>query len=97
MAEFVENPRPFTPDQLGERWGCSGETIRQMVKRGELRGFRIGRMIRIPQKEVEEFECQTSKSEGCAADCASTGRVQTESECVVSLKHAPERKRKSKQ
>ncbi|WP_110365780.1 helix-turn-helix domain-containing protein [Tritonibacter mobilis] len=85
-------PKPFTPDQLGERWGCSGETVRQLVKRGELRGFRIGRMIRIPQKEVEEFECQTSILEDCAAACASTGRGRTESECVVNLRHAPERK-----
>jgi excisionase family DNA binding protein len=54
-------PRPATPDMLGERWGCSAETVRQMVKRGELRGFRVGRMIRIPWDAVEELEaCKTS-------------------------------------
>lgn len=48
--------RPYTPDSLAERWGVSAETVRQLVKRGELPGFRVGRMIRIPVQAVEEFE-----------------------------------------
>lgn len=34
--------RPFTPEALAERWDCSAETIRQMIHRGELAGFRVG-------------------------------------------------------
>lgn len=37
--------RPFTCDTLADRWGCSAETIRQMVVSGRLPGFRVGRMI----------------------------------------------------
>jgi excisionase family DNA binding protein len=50
-------PRPFTPESLGERWGCSAEKIRQMFHSGELAGFRLGKLIRIPAVEVERFEC----------------------------------------
>ncbi len=48
--------RPMTPEMLAERWMVSAETVRQLVKRGELRGFRVGRMIRIPADAVEEYE-----------------------------------------
>ena len=48
--------RPYTPDTLAARWECSAETIRQMVHRGELPAFRVGRMLRIPASAVEERE-----------------------------------------
>ncbi|OWV64274.1 hypothetical protein CDZ97_10330 [Mameliella alba] len=90
-------PRPLTPDMLAERWQCSAETVRMMVKRGELRGFRVGRMIRIPLAAVEEHECQTSASDACEADSASTGTTRRpENGDVISLRHAPERKPKRK-
>lgn len=46
---MIETPPPFTPDMLAERWQCSAETVRQLIKRGELRGFRVGRMMRVPR------------------------------------------------
>ena len=46
--------RPFTPETLADRWGCSAETVRQLVKAGRLRGFRVGRMFRIPAVAVED-------------------------------------------
>ncbi|AUQ53182.1 helix-turn-helix domain-containing protein [Phaeobacter inhibens] len=51
-------PRPFSAAQLAERWQCSAETVRQLVKCGQLSGFRIGRMIRIPRAAVEEYEAK---------------------------------------
>jgi excisionase family DNA binding protein len=50
-------PKPFSPETLAERWGCSAEKIRQMVHRGELPGFRLGKLIRIKAIEVERYEC----------------------------------------
>ncbi|MGK7663332.1 MULTISPECIES: helix-turn-helix domain-containing protein [unclassified Marinovum] len=88
--------RPFTPDTLAARWDCSAETVRQLFKRGALRGFRVGRMIRIPADAVEEYECQTSASEGCAADTASTGLNPQAKDAAINLRHAPERKRRRK-
>ncbi|WP_119840305.1 helix-turn-helix domain-containing protein [Pseudooceanicola algae] len=88
--------RPYTPDTLADRWQCSAETIRQMCHRGQLHHFRTGRMLRIPAQVVEEYECPTLASESSEAAFASTGPARTASECVVSLRHAPERKRKQK-
>jgi excisionase family DNA binding protein len=50
--------RPYTPETLADRWGCSSEKVRQMFHRGELPGFRLGKLIRIPAVEVERFECE---------------------------------------
>lgn len=67
--------RPYTPDTLAERWGCSANTVRNMIKRGELRAFRSGRrLIRIPADVVEEIErCQTTGSDGSMAGTSSPG------------------------
>ena len=54
------NPRPYTPATLAERWECSAEKIRQMYHRGELAGFPLGKLIRIPADEVERYECALS-------------------------------------
>ncbi|WP_350169596.1 helix-turn-helix domain-containing protein [Roseovarius sp.] len=81
---------------LADRWQCSAETVRQMVKSGDLRGFRVGRMIRIPYDAVEEIECQTSQSDACAADFASTGTTKQGRGGAISLRHARERRPKRK-
>jgi excisionase family DNA binding protein len=52
--------RPFTPETLAERWGCSAEKIRQMFHRGEIAASRLGKLIRIPAIEVERIECLSS-------------------------------------
>jgi excisionase family DNA binding protein len=70
--------RPFSPDALAERWGCSGELIRSMLRRGELAYFKIGKLYRIPANEVERIECQTiTGSESTEADTSSTSRTTT--------------------
>lgn len=51
--------RPFSPETLAERWGCSAEKVRRMYHGGELAGFRLGKLIRIPAAEVDRIECQT--------------------------------------
>ena len=88
--------RPYTAEMLAERWECSAETVRQLVRSGRLQGFRVGRMIRIPAHAVEEYECQGSASDDCAAASVSTGPTRPVLESVISLRHAPERKRNLK-
>ena len=71
--------RPYTPDELAARWECSAETVRGLVKRGQLRGFRVGRMIRIPRDAVEEYEgCSNTGSDGSRGASSSPG-TKTES------------------
>ena len=51
--------RPFTPETLAQRWGCSSKHVRNMVKRGELQAFRLGgKLLRISAEEVGRYECQ---------------------------------------
>lgn len=89
----MTHARPYTCDSLADRWGCSAETIRQMVVTGRLPGFRVGRMIRIPATVVDEVEqCQKSASDGSGEASAPTGTAAMASGDVISLRHAVERK-----
>lgn len=63
--------RPFSTETLAQRWGCSGELIRQMCRRGELSYFRLGKLIRIPANEVERLECQNTALCGTESNGAS--------------------------
>jgi excisionase family DNA binding protein len=56
--------RPYTTATLAERWGCSDQHVRDMIARGELACFRLGKLIRIAAAEVARIE-------GCG--CNSTG------------------------
>ena len=50
-------PRPLTPEQVAERWSCSANYVCNLIKRQELRAFRVGsRLLRIPLDAVMEFE-----------------------------------------
>lgn len=56
--------KPYSLEMLADRWGCSAEKVRQMFHGGELAGFRLGKLIRIPAIEVERIECaQTQPSQ----------------------------------
>ncbi|MBU0726413.1 MAG: helix-turn-helix domain-containing protein [Alphaproteobacteria bacterium] len=48
--------RPYTPETLAERWGCSHQHIRDLVRTGKLPAFRVGRLIRVRREDVETFE-----------------------------------------
>ena len=61
--------RPFTPDELAHRWGCSGETVRAMIRRGDLPAFRVGgRLLRISRKAVEQIEGTETCKENIESD-----------------------------
>lgn len=46
-----------TPERLARYWGCSPNHIRNLIRSGELRAFKIGeRLWRIPIDAIEEFE-----------------------------------------
>ena len=51
--------RVFTPQMLAQRWGVSEKTVRNLVARGELRGFRTGKLYRVSAEAVEEYECKS--------------------------------------
>ncbi|WP_420029731.1 excisionase family DNA-binding protein [Rhodovulum sulfidophilum] len=71
---MAEPQRPYTPDMLAERWGCSGETVRAMIRDGRLPAFRVGgRLLRVSAQTVKDFECGTIESAASRADMSSSG------------------------
>lgn len=66
--------RPFSPETLAERWACSSQTVRLMIRRGELAAFRLGKLYRIPASEVERVECQNIALSATEGNGASPGQ-----------------------
>ena len=67
------NAMVFTPRQLATRWAVSERHVRNLIRDGKLRYFRVGgKLLRIPLAEVEAFECQTIASDGSEADLSSS-------------------------
>lgn len=53
-------PAFFTAPELRVRWGLkSSRTILRMVERGELKGVKIARRVRIPIAEVHRLETES--------------------------------------
>jgi excisionase family DNA binding protein len=63
MAEPV---RPYTPETLAERWGCSPAHIRAMIRRGELPHFRLGGKLLGPEREYIKQAVTWVNGEGWA-------------------------------
>ena len=97
MESAHDHRRPLSIAMVAERWDVSVETVRQMIHRGELEAFRAGKkLIRIPIQAVEKHECQASPSDVSEEGSVSTGGTIPANVEGISLKHAPERKRKPK-
>ncbi|WP_090737635.1 helix-turn-helix domain-containing protein [Paracoccus homiensis] len=85
--------RPYTPDMLADRWGCSAETVRAMIRNGELPAFRVGRMMRVTQQTVEDYECGSANS---MESMSSHGRKMTASAADTGSKQKPSRAQRRK-
>jgi excisionase family DNA binding protein len=75
-AARISQAKPYSPETLAERWGCSSEKVRLMYKDGELAGFRLGKLIRIPADEVERYECQNTASPCTEENLPSPSRME---------------------
>lgn len=48
----------FTPDEVAEIFKVSGDTVRQMIRAGELPAVKIGRQYRVPKSAIDRlFRC----------------------------------------
>jgi excisionase family DNA binding protein len=57
--------RLYTPGTLAERWGVSGMTVRNMIKRGQILAFKLGeKLLRIRLEDVEAFERDNACAHG---------------------------------
>lgn len=93
MTAAETEPRVYTPDTLAAEWQVSGSTVRNMIKRGQLRAVRFGSQYRILRKDVEEYLCTNSLSAGSMAGSSSPGQAQMANEngSGYALRHAPMR------
>ncbi|EKF40018.1 hypothetical protein NA8A_23003 [Nitratireductor indicus C115] len=55
MSDSSE-PHVYTPRTLAEYWGCSERHVRNLTKSGELRSFRIGKLIRVRSDWALDFQ-----------------------------------------
>ncbi|WP_449411893.1 helix-turn-helix domain-containing protein [Methylobacterium komagatae] len=90
--------RPLTPEQVAARWDCSPNHVRNLIRRGDLRAFRVGsRLLRIKTEAVEEFErCQETIGSDASTDDTSSRGGSMESGDVIVLTHATPRARRGK-
>lgn len=57
MSRIQAAPKALTPRDVAERWQCSERHIRNVLRDGKLRYFKLGgKLVRIPLEAVEEFE-----------------------------------------
>ena len=64
--------KAYTPETLAAHWEVSSATVRNLVNRGELRAFRIGRQIRIRPEAASEYEDRQCQSGGSSSIEANT-------------------------
>ena len=64
--------KPFSPDTLADRWGCSSATVRAMIRAGDLDAFRIGRLYRIPWAAVQRVENTALENTGAPSVSSGT-------------------------
>lgn len=48
----------YTVASLAERWMCSKDVIYDMIRRRDIKAFKVGRDLRISAQEVERYENQ---------------------------------------
>src|SRR5262245_65869018 len=78
--------KPHTPETLAAKWRCSSRHVRNLIHRGELECFRIGKLVRIRVEAVEDYECRkTTRSGGTGVSSSSSTPMPTESDTVTPL------------
>lgn len=53
--------RPFTTQALARLWSVTPQHVRDLAAKGELKHFRVGRLIRISAGAVEEYEAERER------------------------------------
>lgn len=52
----------YTPDEIAKLFKISKHTVYELIKRGELKAFKVGNQMRIDKSEVERFKNQGAPS-----------------------------------
>jgi len=52
----------LTPAQVASKLKVTNRTVSEWLKRGELRGLKLGRLWRVPEEDLEEFLSRNRQS-----------------------------------
>jgi len=52
----MADEQSLTVKQVAARWQCDAQTVRALIKQGDLPAFRVGNEYRIKESAVTEFE-----------------------------------------
>jgi len=61
MSATLDPNRLYSIDQIADRCGVSGKTVRRLIDRGDLRHVRIGGQKRLRPEDVLEYETRERK------------------------------------
>lgn len=50
------NDTAYTVERLAERWSCSTDVIYELLRKRELKGFKVGKAWRISAANIDRFE-----------------------------------------
>jgi excisionase family DNA binding protein len=79
----------MTLAMVAERWACSERVVRRLVDNRELEAFRLGKkLIRIPRRAVEDYECRTSLTASGSSE-ADSPSSSGETESASATRSAP--------
>lgn len=74
-----------SPSSLAARWGCSERHVRNLIERGSLKAFRLGKLYRITLEAVGEVErCQNGQSDDSGENYVSSS-TETDNGSVTRL------------
>lgn len=62
--------RYYTPQDLAARWKCNINTLYEMLRKGKLQGFKIGRDWRISERAVIAYETDPGNQLGITYQCS---------------------------
>ncbi|WP_457103371.1 helix-turn-helix domain-containing protein [Mesorhizobium sp. URHB0026] len=78
-------PNVFSPRTLADSWGCSERQIRNLINAGQLRAFRVGKLLRIEPKAVEDYLCRNTVSDDLEANMSPSSTTQPANVTAIRL------------
>jgi len=76
VGPALDDIRIYTVEDVAARWDVNHKTVRSMIHRGDLKCFRVGRMIKISEAALAEYEGWTIGSRSIEESGAPLGRSQ---------------------
>ena len=53
--EFTRR-KSFTVNEVSDRWGCDPQLVYRRIRRGHIKAFKVGALLRIPADEIDRIE-----------------------------------------